>query len=222
MDIRTGEEKLREKLKEKVNLFRRTRDILKVTPAVGLAVLPRVHIGFAAAAMPSSSKKNGKITYSAPGVMCSTHQEVLKPRNRSVVLPDYSLEHNYLVSIFPVTPEGNFEEQILNCPDEILTGFYAHEMAHWADDFVSIPTSISQGLNRIVNQSCSDSRIRCNFDVKIDLIAARHGFKEPILAKLDYMMERLNAYAENETCARAALETKAEMESRKEFVIKYS
>ena len=229
MDLLIGELSLRERIKEKSDLFGQTREKLGVTPAVGLAVLPRLHGGYTAGAISATSRKNGSISYTAPGFLYSADVAVLKPEemDKVVMVPDYNLEHPYFVSVFQRAGHdgSTFEPRLLTCSDEILNGLYGHELAHWVDEFKELPPEISEGLDDVVAVSERDVNIQSSSEVRADLIAARYGLKREIIAKTDYMIECLSSYPRPKIdygLFRTPLEVKVEMESRKGFVEKYS
>ncbi|MBN2052680.1 hypothetical protein JW756_04205 [Candidatus Woesearchaeota archaeon] len=228
MDYLHGEIELRQRLKRKKALFFRTRDLLSVTPAVGLAVFPRLHNSYASGCIVKLMKNKRGVYFSMPSLL-DYETIYLKPEDKEKILvePDFKFKDPRLISVFQWKglSENRFEERLLSCADDVMIGLYGHELAHWVDSNKKMPDNFRKDLDKIVKSVTENQYFHCEDDVKVDLIAARYGLKKAVLAKIDYMIGCLSSYpspGSKSFFARKPREVMIELERRKEAVKKYS
>jgi hypothetical protein len=87
---------------------------------------------------------------------------------------------------------------LLGVTDKILTGLFAHELAHYVERFVGFTESLLDAWDRLPVGAISEIPVGGGTltEARVDLIAASLGFKEEILAKNLYTMECVAGYVE--------------------------
>ena len=132
-----------------------------------------------------------------------------------ILLPNFQKHPTYVMSVYYKDMIRNNQRVPISIPLE-LEGFIAHELSHMVKEFKKVPKTIQNVLKkrRVDFKSVQkeiilsakkdkkdedlalieDDRIKANREAEIDMIASLLGFKDCIIAKLDFMEAYLERY----------------------------
>jgi hypothetical protein len=209
---------------EIVGRFKGVRSSFGFGGNIGLGSLPLAHTAYSAAMVSTDIKigNSGEIVYSIPGrnYLEVGVEHITVPAeeagSRIAVVPETADEDRsmHIVSIFqrkgyldapePIAPDT----AILNAPENVFIGLFAHEFAHLAEMHDRI---VPEALCR-VEEWQQDSRwdnpdrripllTGIHSDVsetKYDIIGAATGYAAEIVQKLDYMIDCISGYNGND------------------------
>lgn len=218
---------IRERLERLVPVFLEIRAQMGVGENIGFGSLREVHgeertLG----SLPDIRRsKKGEIKYSIPGFLGQVQQEPLSSEEAKniLVMPKPSGKRERIVSIYdPDEDLGERIESLVDAPDEIIIGLIAHELAHSYDAKTKFPSKILSVLEKLHKEEQLDSKDKWKYDTtnepEIEIIAALFGYKEQIIAKIDFMLNRLNQFGPYLRGKQYMIES---LEFRKQQVIKY-
>lgn len=144
--------------------------------------------------------------------------------NEYIVIPPSGSKKLYLVSFYPrqgVSENGRLEERLFKAPDEVFCGISSHELAEYFLNFNKerVPCQFRQKLDYI---KASDDQIR--EQSKADVLASLHGYKQQILAYLEFSIECTKTYKDftSGVLLKAPHDLIQEANERIELVRKYS
>ncbi|MCK4730329.1 MAG: hypothetical protein KAT28_03345 [Candidatus Aenigmarchaeota archaeon] len=138
---------------------------------------------------------------------------------RIIISPNTSKDKPYLVSVYQKKgwwDGDSFEPRILGVPDLVLDGLVAHELSHWVKEYGQLPVNVQRVLKQREQdfiKLCKDASeyagkfgreaywdfmdqyyTPTNGEADIDIIASLYGYKEEVIAKIDYTTECLKTY----------------------------
>jgi len=196
--------------------FLEIRDRFGIDDRIGFASLPKAHGAYSLGMMIEGRTTNdGLLVYqNCQGMFAETELLPLEEMSRALILPSKS-PGSYVVSVYQRKGWWDLEpieERVLDVSDLVLEGVVAHELSHWVKEFGVLPEPISEALlkksarvdQRIINAYRGNAEDKgwldhvwapCNDEDTIDVIAGLFGFKDAVVAKLDYMAGCIQEYA---------------------------
>lgn len=225
--IQPGEriEKLRERLKLLVPKFLEIRQKMGFDDRIGFGFLKEVHEGeITLGSLPTikKSQRNGQRKYSTPNFLVGVfYKNISEEDEKNILIMPNPDREGKIVSVFDPAYEIDKWEKLANASDDVFVGIIAHELAH---EFKS-GSQLPQNINHVLKQRLEDEYgikhknwQAGNDEEEIDIIASSFGYKDQIIAKLDFVIKRIGEYGpyfkEKERLIR-------ELERRKQQVLKY-
>ena len=196
-----------EDYKEKF-LFMRER--LGLDDRIGFGMIPKAHEAFSLAMLVNVRLiEEGKISYLIDTSDVPRFGILKKSEQRRLILPPNFKKHpTYVLSIYYRDMIRNKQRLPRSIPLE-LEGFIAHELSHMVKELKKVPKTIQNILRKrradfksvqreiILTAKrdkkdedlalIDDYRVKASKEAEIDMIASLLGFKDCILAKLDFM-----------------------------------
>lgn len=187
--------------------FHQIRKRMGLGNRVGFGMLPEEHEVYAAGRLIELRKsRKGGILYGSSGFLSYEYKLLTTIQHEGiVVMPDLSHPAPYIVSIYQRKgwwDQLPYEPRLLDAPDDVIVGLITHELAHFSELGEELT---KQDKIRKVFAKWERDLIAHPFDTttdffdlqgegKIDIIAALHGYKPQIIAKLEYMIACLRSY----------------------------
>ena len=220
-----------ERLKNLAPAFIEIRERMGIGESVGFGYLPEVHSeGQSLGALPEIKRmKSGDIEYSVTGRLQQTYWEKL-PKEKEIniiVPPKYLGRRSKIVSVCDPYAKwdtsGEFSS-LIDASDDVYIGIIAHELAHT----YTSKSKFSPEVRKVLSDRCKKEfpdtaeKWKWQYDVndeqEVDIIASLFGYKDQIIAKIDFMLDRFNKlgpYAKGRDYAIKSLE------NRKKQVLEY-
>jgi hypothetical protein len=192
---------------ETIRAFVEARRRMGLGVDVGLGSLPLAHDVYSAAMMVNIYKSgDGGYTHQDNGLFPESVHILPNEAGQLFAVPPQPLLYAkqsdplWLVSIYqkkgPWDHNPAHETRLLDVTDKILTGFFAHEFAHYVQKVLGVAgraKSVHVAWERTLG---ADVPVGAGPEAAVDLIAASLGFREEILAKNQYTMGCLATYVE--------------------------
>ncbi|MFA5926506.1 MAG: hypothetical protein WC831_06330 [Parcubacteria group bacterium] len=193
---------------------------------IGFGFLEQVHSGGdSIGSLPEIRKMEEKnIKYSVPGSFVGQVEYINmsgEEMNNILVLPEFS-ENTRIVSIFDPYEEWNSEwSNLMDASDDIFIGAITHELVHAFDSGIKLPPQIIAVLENRFREEYPDFEGEWQYnrgnEEEIDIIASLFGYKKQIIAKIDFVADRLSKFGPHAK-KDSAIE---ELHRRKQQVLKY-
>lgn len=231
-----------QRLQEFSPKFHQIRERMGIGNRVGLGMLPQGHLFYSAGRLISLKGSDAELSFLCPDGFLSCEYKILTPEQQCniIIMPDLSHPAPYLISIYQRKgwwDQQSYEPKLLDAPDDVIVGLIAHEMAHFSelDEELTEKDRMKAVLARWDKEFKALSANGCEttsdfFHInevmregKIDLIAALHGYKPQILAKLEYMITCFRNYMGPRSASIQVTPTELirECDDRKRAVNKY-
>jgi hypothetical protein len=220
-------DQFRSRIEQLVPIFLSAREKMGINEDVGFGSLPRVHSGGdTLGCLPDIIETEaGKIEYSIPGLLTQTLTEELTEEQRKniPIMPDLTKSRKgRIVSIYDPYSEWDKDKKFGDIPDEVYVGVIAHELAHSFNSKTKFSQEMIDALQASLAEQYPSLKGKWGYDTTneeaMDLIAALFGYKEQIIAKIDFMIGRFNKmgpYFKNKERVIKSLEV------RKQHVLKF-
>lgn len=196
--------RLHERLKQLTPAFLEIRKKMGIGENIGFGSLPKVHSEqHTLGALPDIIKtKEGRIKYSCSGFLGQIYQEKLSRKEAQdiFVMPNPSgQKEQRIVSVCDPYAEWNAEmANLTDAPDAVFVGVIAHELAHCFNPRSKFPPEIICVLKNRFRKENPNIKSNWSYggsdEQEIDIIAASFGYKEQIIAKIDFLISRLNKF----------------------------
>jgi hypothetical protein len=190
--------KLRAKLLDLVPNFLEIRAKMRVGTAVGFGFLPLANQGPTAAALPPVFKRGGELYYTIPFLFEMENIKLTdKEAENLLVFPSMRKGHSRIVSIYQW---GNktVDPMLLRAGVKVFEGLIAHELAHihlmkkppipLVKRFLRLR---GEDMKRADESSNPDMEFDYTDEAVADVVAGLFGYKDQIVAKINYMMRSL-------------------------------
>lgn len=188
-------ERFNQALLAKLKSFRPTfldiRSSLGLGSEVGFGFIPSVHGAYTVGALPFLEKHEKgpeRKRWYRPvlGHLLAVDYVPMTraDRDRIIIMPDTKTSKPRVVSIYQrkgYAENVAVEERLLTAPNEVIEGVIAHELTH----MIRRRTRITRALRQ---------RGIMDEEAEIDVTAAVLGYKQQILAKINYMIDCLRTY----------------------------
>jgi len=229
------EGRFHERLVRLAPTFLDVRKKMGIKDNVGFGYLPETHRSESSlGALPAIKKdEKGKIRYSIAGFLGPGRVFIdLSEKDEKNILvmpvaPKSSESEQAIVSICDDWEEWDknqspFADNLINAPDDVFIGLIAHELAHSYGSESKFPPEIRSILENRHREIYPEIKREWRYDTtdeeEIDIIASLSGYKEQVIAKIDFMIDRFNKYGpyfkEKERVIKS-------LETRKQEVLKY-
>lgn len=218
--------KFYERLKQLVPVFLEVRRRMGLGENIGFGFLEQVHSGGdSLGSLPEIKKsKNGNIEYSVPASFIGQikYANMLDAGKKNIlIMPEFS-ENTRIVSIFDPYEEWNFEwSNLIDAPDDVFIGAIAHELVHTFDFSDKLPPQILEVLENRFREDHPDFEgdweYKYGSEEEIDIAASLFGYKKQIIAKIDFVIDRLSKFGPHAKKDSAI----KELQQRKQQVLKY-
>lgn len=237
-EIRRGEEKqepverearFHERMERLVPTFLEMREKMGVKDDIGFGYLPEFHTeGISLGGLPDIKRtKKGDIKYSVQDGLLQADQEKLskKDEKKILVMPGHLEKKQRIVSIHDPVEEwdesGNFPH-LTDAPEDVFVGIIAHELAHSYNTKTKLPPQVESVLKNRYKDNNPDGKYKWRYDTaneqEMDIIAGLFGYKEQVIAKLDFMIDRIGRMGEHFKNKQYIINS---LEARKQQVLKY-
>lgn len=211
------ETRLLERLQTLTPKFLAIRQKMGIGENVGFAMLPDAHGVFSLGRLVDAQQEGERTFYNNTVDFLSGGGKVSADPEYVIVKPGDTPDSS-MVSLFQRKgwrEKGAIEERILIAPDEVLEGVIAHEFAHvierWAEQPDEASGRVPESVKSFLLQEEADYQTDYKnafesgaiflpdngsgrFEGNIDVIAALMGYKQQVLAKLEYMISCLLTY----------------------------
>jgi cation transport regulator ChaB len=228
------------------------RNRFQLDDEIGFGSLPQAHSVYSLGMLVGVYQAtNGVIVYSdSRGLF---REYVVLPENereRVIISPDFRNKKPHILSIYQKKgwwDNGNdFESKVLTVSNQVLSGVAAHEFSEYLKEYGTLPQEIRDVLRKkeddfknLCNEASAYARksgkkddwskfmdkhhVSTNGEDDIDVIAGLFGFREEVLAKIDYVIECLKNYMgpRKDFQKITPSEAIAQLKFRREQVIKY-
>ncbi len=223
------ENRFHERMGQLVPVFLEIRERMGVKEDIGFGYLPEFHSeGISLGGLAEIRKtKLGDIKYGAPAGLGQSYQEALpKEEEKNIlVMPGFLDKKQRMVSIYDPCEEwdtkGEFSH-LTDAPDDVFVGLIAHELAHSYNARSKFPPEVRAALEKRHKDISPDSKYKWRYDTddeeEMDIIAGLFGYKEQVVAKIDFMIDRINRTGPHFKGREHVLK---ELEARKQQVLKY-
>ncbi|MCX6760413.1 MAG: hypothetical protein NTW46_03680 [Candidatus Nealsonbacteria bacterium] len=223
------DDRFRERLAQLVPSFLEIRVKMGVKEDVGFGYLPKFHSeGISLGGLPDIKRtKKGDIEYSVQGRFLQIRQEKLaKEEEKNILVTPKHLERKQrIVSIHDPHEEwdtkGEFPH-LIDATDDVFVGLIAHELTHSYNSKSKLPLEVRSVLEKRYKDNDPGSKYKWRYDTsdeeEMDIIASSFGYKDQVVANLDFMIDRMNRmgpYFRNKQHIIKSLEV------RKQQVLKY-
>ena len=200
---RKNELTFHENLTQLGTTFLEIRQKMGVGSNVGFGMLPDLHRGFSMGRLiPLRRTADNHWEYARDDMMMEVEWVRLSEENEKniIVPPESSAEKMWLVSLYQLAPnpDQGVDERALHLNQSIWEGLIAHELSHLYFLGLNPPPFVPELQQRRQEEfkkavAAKDPEVFDKFDLTIestiDIIAAKMGYKEQILAKLHYMID---------------------------------
>ena len=219
--ISEQDQKLIERLEEYRSNFEQIRSRFGLDDRIGFGSLPNAHSVYSLGMLVDVFGTRGdELGYSDNQGFFP--ESVVLPEEESarvIVYPNTSKEKLHVVSVYQKKgwwDKDSFEPRVLEVSDLVLDGLVAHELSHWVKEYGQLPERVQEvlkqrelGFIQLCHNASEHARkfgqeaywdfmnqhhVSTNGEADIDIIASLYGFKEGVIAKIDYTMECLRAY----------------------------
>jgi hypothetical protein len=177
---------------------------------VGFGSIPDSHGPYSLGQLsPLMKSPDGSLSYGRSGILDTELIPLtVEDRTRIPVMPELTAaDRIWVVTLYQWAPNPSqgVESKLLQVGDDVLEGVIAHEIAHLyylglqAPDFASeFERQRKEDFKASARNGDKDlfEKFDVTMESTIDVIAARMGYKNQILAKLNYMTEHLRTYKE--------------------------
>ncbi|OGY90745.1 MAG: hypothetical protein A3B31_03745 [Candidatus Komeilibacteria bacterium RIFCSPLOWO2_01_FULL_53_11] len=218
-------EKLRERLSQLVPAFLEIRQKMGFDDRIGFGFLEEVHSGgISLGSLPTVKKLEGsRRKYSLPGLLGQETYETMTEEDKKNILIMPNPQHQgKIVSVFdPSYDWGDGRKRLINASDDLFIGVIAHELAHDFTFGSQLPKHIVDILIKRLNNEHGityKSWRGSGNEEEIDIIASLFGYKDQIIEKIDFMIERVQQYGPRFKNKERIIK---ELECRKQQVLKY-
>jgi len=220
------EGQFRERMEQLVPTFLEIREKMGAGEDVGFAYLPEViEGGISSGSLPRiSRKKNGRIECDSMGFFMSvSKKELPEEREKDIfVMPKDSARKKRVVSIADPFDEYYEGPKLLEASDDVFVGLIAHELAHSYNTKTKFPPEIRAVLEKRYKDNDPDSKYKWQYDThdeeEMDVLAALFGYKDQVVARLDFMLDRMSRMAPHFRNKDYIIKG---LEARKQQVLKY-
>lgn len=173
---------------------------------VGLVSFPEVGGYYTTAALPEvwiDAQGNYKHLKGAGGLFPPLEHVVpaAEASERVILAPKLNPQGEHrVVSIYQkkgfCDPEPVYDERILEAPNAVFTGLFAHELAHYLDIYFEIPQHAEDVLKQLRKAAFAGGLIATqNYEeAGIDTVAGLMGFKQETIVTLEYMRQCVQSY----------------------------
>jgi len=228
-DPQERESRFHERMEQFVPTFLEIREKMGIKDDIGFGYLPEFHSeGISLGGLPDIKRtKKGDIEYSVQGWLLQIEQEKLaKEEEKNILVMPKHLEHKQrIVSIHDPhekwDTKGEFPH-LIDAPDDVFIGLIAHELAHSYNSRSKLPPEVRSILEKRYKDNRPGSKYKWSYDThdeeEMDVIASLFGYKDQVVANLDFMIDRINKmgpYFRNKQHIIKSLEV------RKQQVLKY-
>ena len=249
--IAEQDQRLIERLRKYQGTFRQIRSRFGLDDGIGFGSLPNAHSVYSLGMLVDvfRSRTNNLGYFDNQGL---NSEAVILPEDQSarvLVYPDTSKERPHVVSVYQKKGwwDGiSFEPRVMSVPDLVLDGVVAHELSHWVKEYGELPERVQEVLKQREHdfiQLCHDAskhakrfrretyfdfmnqhHISTNGEADIEIIASLYGFREAVIAKIDYVIGCLRTYTGPDEHPQLVTPKQAieQMEFRKKEVQRYS
>ncbi|MFA6410037.1 MAG: hypothetical protein WCW26_00465 [Candidatus Buchananbacteria bacterium] len=181
---------------------------------------------------------DGGISYDAYGFLGEIYETNLSEEEKKGILINPQPAANQqlrLVSLADPIEEPSEDDHLfynevpylVDAPDDVYAGTIAHELAHCFDDETKIPPEIIKVLKYRQQQEYPDLIKEWHYnegnhdsvEEDVDLIAAMLGYKQEIITKINFMLDRINRRIKYKNIYVES--TIEHLERRKQQVLKY-
>ncbi|MEK7540808.1 MAG: hypothetical protein AAB529_01015 [Patescibacteria group bacterium] len=223
------EDRFHERMTQLVPTFLEIRKKMGIKEDIGFGYLPEFHgTGISMGGLPDIKKtKAGDIKYSVQGGLLQVCQEKLpKEEEKNIlVMPKHLESKQRIVSIHDPFEEWDKSKtftHLVDAPDDVFIGLIVHELAHSYNSRSKFPPKVRSVLENRQKKEDPDNKYKWSYDThdeeEMDIIASLFGYKNQVIAKLDFMIDRMNKTGPNFRNRQYIIES---LEDRKQQVLKY-
>ena len=202
------ESKLRERLKELIPVFLEIREKMGLGDDIGFGFLRAIHKGESLGGLPELRGKQLKnLKYSVPAMIVGVEYVNLSEQDRANVLlmPNLEAKNKRVVSVYDSYSDDPEVTNLLEEPSAIV-GVITHELSHvfdGKDGRRKLPPEMQDVLKKRKLDFDSGEKsfgnvneVWGNEEAEVDIIGALFGYKEQIVSKVDFMLQRLGKIRE--------------------------